>query len=319
MTAMLVLLLAGVGVFSINRMTVLKETSNDLANNWVVATGQVGSLNADVANYRRMAWQHIQTPEGAPMSDLEKQMDALRVDVDKVRDAYAKTIGTDPRERQLFDATGATWNAYLEKAKVQVDLSRSGQRAQAGVYASENVRPVADQVEKSIEALKAYNLEMGGKAGLDAAATAKAAITMVIGSIVGALLLASAAAFLIIRNVTTGLTAVTQPMGGLARGELTVEVPFRGFKTEIGQIADAVQVFKDALIEKKRMDEAAAQEAEVKLQRGRRLEQLMADFESQIGTLTGALAGAATEMEATAGAMTGTAGEASQRHGRYSL
>src|SRR5436305_859181 len=45
----------------------------------------------------------------------------------------------------------------------------------------------------------------------------------------------------------------------------------------------------------------------------RRLDQLTSTFETKVGALTSSLAGAATEMEATAGAMTGTAGEASQR------
>jgi methyl-accepting chemotaxis protein len=44
----------------------------------------------------------------------------------------------------------------------------------------------------------------------------------------------------------------------LGQGDLTAVVPHQGMKTEIGTMGDALQIFKQALIDKRAADEAAA-------------------------------------------------------------
>ena len=48
----------------------------------------------------------------------------------------------------------------------------------------------------------------------------------------------------------------------------------RGRSSEVGLIADAVQVFKEALVQKRRLDEGVAEEGEAKARRARRLEEI---------------------------------------------
>ncbi len=57
-------------------------------------------------------------------------------------------------------------------------------------------------------------------------------------------------------------------------------MPHQGEKTEIGAMADTLQVFKEALIAKKAADEAAAADAEAKIERGRRVDGITRDFET---------------------------------------
>ncbi|WP_436430870.1 hypothetical protein, partial [Enterococcus faecium] len=78
-------------------------------------------------------------------------------------------------------------------------------------------------------------------------------------------------------------------------------------KTEIGTMADTLQVFKDALIAKKAADEAAALDADAKIQRGQRVDSITRDFESLIGELVNSLSSSSTELEAAANTLTSTA------------
>ena len=55
-------------------------------------------------------------------------------------------------------------------------------------------------------------------------------------------------------------------------------------------IADAVQVFKNALSEKKLLDEAAAREGHAKIERARKLDAITRSFETSVVRLTQALA-----------------------------
>ena len=101
-------------------------------------------------------------------------------------------------------------------------------------------------------------------------------------------------------------------MQALGSGDLSAEVTRRGEKTEIGAMADALQVFKDALIAKKAADEAAARDAEAKIERGRRVDGITRDFEAMIGEIVETVSSASTELEASASTLTATAERAQE-------
>ncbi|MGE5515946.1 MAG: methyl-accepting chemotaxis protein, partial [Bacteroidota bacterium] len=75
-----------------------------------------------------------------------------------------------------------------------------------------------------------------------------------------------AAAALIARSILVPINRMTTAMGDLADGQLDVTVPALDRHDEIGEMAQAVQVFKQNAIDKKRMEEEAeaAREAQAK-------------------------------------------------------
>src|ERR1700682_3632249 len=77
-------------------------------------------------------------------------------------------------------------------------------------------------------------------------------------------------------------------------------------------MADTLQVFKQALIAKKAADEAAAVDADAKIERGRRGDGITRDFESMIGEIVETVSSASTQLEASAGTLTATAERAQQ-------
>ncbi|MCB5175363.1 methyl-accepting chemotaxis protein [Microvirga lenta] len=109
------------------------------------------------------------------------------------------------------------------------------------------------------------------------------------------------------------LLRITDAMQRLTEGQLAVAVDGTGRRDEIGAMARAVQVFKEALIAKKAADEAAALEADAKMRRAETLDQLTKRFETNISVLTQSLSGASTEMEATARSMTAIANQTSSQ------
>ena len=112
------------------------------------------------------------------------------------------------------------------------------------------------------------------------------------------------AAIYLIRDVSRGIASIIAPMRALGQGDLSAVVPHRGENTEIGQMADTLQVFKDALIAKKAADEAAAADAEAKIQRGQRVDAITREFEAMVGKMVSSLSSASTELEAAANTLT---------------
>ncbi|MBP7701546.1 MAG: HAMP domain-containing protein [Phenylobacterium sp.] len=123
-------------------------------------------------------------------------------------------------------------------------------------------------------------------------AIAQARMTLVGGSLV-AILAAAAMAWLLSRAIATPVNAMTRAMDRLAGGDNTVEVPAVGRKDEIGQMANAVLAFKEAAIQKVRVEaEAAEQRAAAELERKAREEEKAREAEQDavaIGSLAEAL------------------------------
>ncbi len=132
-------------------------------------------------------------------------------------------------------------------------------------------------------------------------------------------LVAGAAAFLLLiafglgRSISKPIQKLVANMASLASGDLGVTIEGTSRRDEIGLMAGSVQVFKDAMIAKKRTDEAAALEADAKTRRAEVLDQLTKRFELNVSALTQGLSSAATEMEATAQSMTSIAGQTTQQ------
>jgi methyl-accepting chemotaxis protein len=117
-------------------------------------------------------------------------------------------------------------------------------------------------------------------------------------------------AFVIARGILRPLAGMTAAMARLANGDHTVDIPAGQNSDEIGDMARAVEVFKQNSVAAVRLGAEQAAEQEAKLRRVEALSSLVRDFESKAGALAGGLASAATELEATAASMTNTATQA---------
>lgn len=124
---------------------------------------------------------------------------------------------------------------------------------------------------------------------------------------------------LLVRNrVTRPLTSITGVMTRFASNDFASDVPGLDRNDEIGRMAAALQVFKEAMINAERLSGDQAAERAAKEQRAADLANLVRQFESRIGQMVQALSGASGELEATARAMSGTATEAQDQAGSAS-
>jgi methyl-accepting chemotaxis protein len=135
--------------------------------------------------------------------------------------------------------------------------------------------------------------------GLGGILFAGAAILVVLG-------LSAASSLLLVRHLLTPISKLAEVMTRLARNE-EAEVPFAARKDEIGGMALAVQVFKEAMATTNRLAGEQAAERVVKEKRTARLEGLVRDFETKAGAMVALLASGATELETTARSMSSTA------------
>ncbi|WP_158511069.1 methyl-accepting chemotaxis protein [Azospirillum thiophilum] len=105
------------------------------------------------------------------------------------------------------------------------------------------------------------------------------------------------------RGITRPLSAMSEAMQRLAQGERRLDVPAQERHDEIGRMAGAMQVFKEALI---RADELHAEQERIQLlreERTRQLERVTDGFDARVGGIVRAVANAAGGLETTARSM----------------
>ncbi len=117
------------------------------------------------------------------------------------------------------------------------------------------------------------------------------------------------------RVISRPLINMVEAMGSLSQGDLNVAIP-ENQKDEIGDMADALGVFKENLVENKRMSEERAEEreraaAEQKEQRN----ELASDFESQVGEVVNSVASSSSQLQTTAREMNQIAAANQERAG----
>ena len=110
---------------------------------------------------------------------------------------------------------------------------------------------------------------------------------------------------LIGRSISNALASMVSAMTRLAGGDFKIAIPGLGRKDEIGEMAGAVEVFKNNMIEAERLRaeqlEAEQRQAE---QRKADMRELANAFEGAVGEIVETVSSAATELEASANTLT---------------
>lgn len=110
------------------------------------------------------------------------------------------------------------------------------------------------------------------------------------------------------RSIATPIQVITATMGKLATGDTSVIVAGVERTDEIGQMAGAVQVFKDNMIEADRLrSEQAETEKRAVEQRKADMHKLADQFENAVGEIIETVSSSSTELEAAANTLTRTA------------
>jgi len=123
-------------------------------------------------------------------------------------------------------------------------------------------------------------------------------------------LLASLLLFWVLRTALRPLQRLETTMAQLTAGNLSVEIPAYRLGGEIGQMTEAVRVFKDSLVETDRLrTNRAAQDSRAAAERQAVVQDLVDRFEASLITGLDSCAGAAIEMRASAEHLSGTAAD----------
>lgn len=233
----------------------------------------------------------------AELRNVEERLGELEATLENAqrRAALAKIIDLLPKYEAafetLFAAISARNDTITSRLGVEGDKIAASLKTLSASAAAERHELFA-ATTKLISTAKSINI-------------AVAAVILVLGSV---------SAVLIGKAICRPLRAMTGVMGDLANGQLEVEVPGLGRADEIGQMAAAVQVFKDSAVEKVRLEEQREKDkARAEVERKQAMQALADHFEGEVAAVMEALGGSAGEMKSTSQAMSATAEQTSRQ------
>jgi methyl-accepting chemotaxis protein len=307
--ALLLLALAGMGLLAVQNMRAINASSVDIAHNWLPSVRVLGELRAGVLTYRLALREHMLAQTLEDKQAVEETMARAAATDTKTQQLYEPMI-ISQQERALYNEWSQTWENYKKGAANVVALSRKD----VGRFPREahdfNLNVVTKIGQAADEILKKdidLNNTGADRSANDAADIYTSAFRFLTIFLTITILVGLSVGFYLVRDVSGGIASIVRPMQALSQGDLHAEIPHQSEKTEIGAMADTLQVFKDALIAKKATDSVAALDAEAKIGRSRRVDGITRDFETLISEIVNAVSSASSQLEESAGALSATA------------
>ena len=240
----------GFSLFALLQIAQVNDKARDVARVWLPAVRQVSALQLSLAELRLYHWRHFTAADPAALADAERQITEERARLDGVRARYAQMLHT-AEDRADLNRFNTAFAALDRHNNHWLTLSRAGRQAEAMAYFKGPTRQAYDATREALGVIVARNAA-GAQAASDAgAAIYRLSIAMTLGAIAAVLALAVAAGLYLRGAIARPVRAMTEAMSTLAGGDLDVAVPARDRGDEIGQLAGAMESFKQAAIDQR--------------------------------------------------------------------
>ncbi len=263
----------------------------------------IDDIDADLLESRMMVNAYIRSPTKEQLDIVRKQLPKLKTELteggEHVTGAHAEVIKTG---LELADRYEAAFNQMVES----IDKNKELVTVEFPKLAGEFANFVVLLNQELTESLKTLSDEDDSANGL--------AVKIMVGVSLLALVMGTGGAFVVARGITVPVLAMTATMTKLANGDKTVVIPALDNKDEIGEMAKAVQVFKENAIRVEKLQ--AEQEAEKKRaeeQRQMALRAMADSFEAQVGGVVQTVTSAAVQLQAASKQMAAGAHETSSQ------
>ncbi len=157
----------------------------------------------------------------------------------------------DEGDIALYKSIVSGIGSYAAAQAKSFDLQKAGKRTEAEDQLKGPVAEILAKVDANMDALATRQTADMNEARDEVHAVSQQTILIMLVTGALGLAVAIAAALVLVRSqISRPLSTMTDAMRRLASGDTSLDVPALGQKDEIGQMADAVQTFKQAAIDK---------------------------------------------------------------------
>ncbi|MDZ3826390.1 methyl-accepting chemotaxis protein [Pseudomonas monsensis] len=243
--AFIALLVIVLGVFAVNRMSIIRQASIDMDTNQLPSVTYLGVVTENVLRLRILSFRILVNREPAGLQEAQTRIGVL---VDKVRSAQASyaALPAEAEERALYQAFATTLDNYLQAQNQMMDLSRQGKVEEMRTLINTKIKEGTDQMGEQLNKLIAINAAGAKVASTQAGEYYDSAITGIIIVAVIAALATILLALLLTRSIVTPLNRAVQVAQTIADGNLSKAIEIDG-KDEATQLLQALATMQTNL------------------------------------------------------------------------
>jgi len=271
------LLMIGLGIFSMQRLSDVNRVSDEIRNRWLQDIRLIGDLNNYMSDYRTAEGTHLLSNSAAEFTASEQEVVGLDSQVAQAQRAY-EGLPHEASEQRLYDEFAREWAAYKAIAAQVLALSHSGVKSDAIVKYMTTSRRAFDGASDTLGRLTDQTVSKARQASERAAGTYVHDRRLIVAAMIVATCLVLATIIYITRSVSRPLLNLARRMRALADHDTHVSIPGTRRDDEIGEMARSVAVFRDnaiALVESQHrlIEQAAALETTLENERRATLQQ----------------------------------------------
>ncbi|GFK93658.1 Methyl-accepting chemotaxis protein McpQ [Fundidesulfovibrio magnetotacticus] len=264
--ALILLLTAGLGGYSIYAMADLAQDTRDITGNWLPSIQALAGIEGNINMFRRIEMGHALTEDQAQMRAYEKRLDDTLAKLNKALADYEKLISS-PEERGVFTRFQADLKNYMGLHDKLIEFSKRNQTREAQAIIAGDSSKVMAVLEEHLHQLELINAKGADDARKETEATYSLGRSIVITLLALAVLLGCVVAVALIRNVLSQLGEdpgyLQSVSTEVAAGNLDVRFkPVRGQGGVYGVLVKMVDTLKAKIAEADAKSAEAARESQ---------------------------------------------------------
>ncbi|MFD2206227.1 methyl-accepting chemotaxis protein [Kiloniella antarctica] len=175
-------------------------------------------------------------------------------------------------------------------------------------FSKSKLSTIASRVASVTADVEAVSVDVK-KVSLEADENAASVRNLIIGAAIVIFILMVAIGVVVLRSLTGPIRLITDVTTRLSEGDKDVDIPAVDNKDEVGEMARALLVFKENLIENERNEVERREQRQEREERARRLEELAEAFDSEVRDVLSGLQSSTGRMGDTASTMSTIADE----------
>jgi methyl-accepting chemotaxis protein len=239
------LLVIGLGVFSLYMMSRIKEKTNDITANWLPSVYYIMAMDKNITDYRVKEYRHILAFTDKEMDDTELQLKKIRDDFDSSSKKYAMLISSN-EEQKTYDNFKNIYDQYWIEHENLIKASRKNLTDSAKKIISGKSRLLFNSASQLLAENIALNKKGSDGASSSVNSTYANSQLVVILFIALAALLSIVIAIFIARLISSGVNKIQVAAMKISEGDMNVDIDIDS-NDEIGNLAKAFQKMKDAV------------------------------------------------------------------------
>jgi signal transduction histidine kinase len=242
--ALLLLLVIGLGGFSIQRLGDVNQASDEIRNHWLQDARILGDLANYMSDYRAAEASDLLSATPAELAASSHEIDSLRETVAGHQRAYM-ALAQEPAEAALYAEFARQWGDYQGIAADVLALSRAGRRADALALFHGGSRRAFDLASDTLAQLTVQTVDKARIASTRAASTYDHARRLIVIAMLTASLLLIGVITYITRSILTPMLDLAARMRALAGHHTDIDIPGAARADEVGEMARSATVFRD--------------------------------------------------------------------------